>query len=221
MTKLPKVLTEGEFDRLLTEGDRLEVIALALADNRIDRLPNNYYKHYERMKAAFTLLLDEPVERRAMQRIAELEGLQYHQVQKLVADVKELFPQLESASREFDRLVQITRIERLIEKIEFGVEKLVTVGEDGEELDEPKTMLIGGDVHSKSLPPLYKLLNELKGTKPTEENRIPYDDLHLPVPTFSTDITDMPGFTQADEVEWSEVPAAAESETRNPKSAIE
>lgn len=194
MTKLPRIVTNAEFEQLLKTEDRIEVIAVAFADGRIEQLPDSYYKHYQRMKQAFAVLVDEPVRRRAFKKIEELLGLQYHQVQKLLEDVHELFPTLETSNREFERMIMVGQLERLIDKVENGF------GPHG----------IGGDVHSKSLPALYKLLADLKDVRP-KPDRIEYGDLSLPVPTFSTDINDMPGYASAEEPVWEVIPTEAKN----------
>lgn len=198
MSKVPLLLEQKEFDVILKDGNRIEVIAIAYADGRLEQLPNNYYKHFLRMKKAFSILVEEPVRRRAMKRIEDALNLSYAEVQKLVSDVQLLFPQIEAANREFDRLIMIERIERLIDKIENGVDALNGSDQEGED------NRIGGDVHSSSLPKLYQLLAEIQGLKVKDAPLLPYNELKLPMPVFSTDINDMPG-AAAEETDFEEL----------------
>lgn len=185
--RLPKLMTQGEFDQFLNTGDRIEVIIAAYHDMRIEQLPDNYYKYFQKLRLAYAIMLEEPVRRMARIRIQDATEMDYASVNRLIDDVQELFPKIEIANVEFERLMDINRIERLIDKIENGI------GENG----------LGGDVHSSSLPRLYKLLFELKGTTNHDAINLPAD-FQLPIPQYSTDVNDMPG-KSAEDITFEEI----------------
>lgn len=199
-----QLMTLNEFDAFLKNGDRIEAIVVAFHDNRLNRLPDNYFKHWQKLKRVYSIMVEAPTTRIAKQKLRDTFNISYDQMTPLINEVQELFPRLEEANKEFDRLMEIDRLERLIYKIEYGVETTVKVtNEAGEDTGEEETILIGGDVHSKSLPALKKLLLELKGLLSNEPTGPPAD-FTLPIPQFSTDINDLPQMV-GEEVEYEEI----------------
>lgn len=170
-------MTQAEFDGLLKSGDRLEKIIVAYNDGRIDQLCDRDFKYFAVLRTAFKICCKDPIYIRAKRKIGEVLGAQRNRVNIVMKDVKEVFVNVEETNLEFDRMMMVHRLQRLIAKLEKV------------------------DIDSNNLPHYYKLLAEIQGVKGKKDDGINLKDLVLPLPVFTTNISDIPRFGESVEFE--------------------
>lgn len=159
-----KIYTEHEFLQLKKSGNRQEILLAAVLDNREELLSNQDLRYLELLKRAFNILTDNPSPVIARRKIGKLLDVpKQGRILQIIRDVNHIFCNVEERNREMDRMVMENKIAKLIEKIERR------------------------DPDSKNLPPLYKLLAQIKGVLHNEQQALPWDEWELPIPVYTND----------------------------------
>lgn len=159
-----KVYSKGEFLNLKGAENRRERLIAAIIDCREDMLNDTDRAYLELLKQAFKIMsksLSPIVRRRKLQSILQLNSR--GRILQVMRDVEAVFCDVDEQSKLLDKVLFEHKLSRLIEKIEKK------------------------DVEAASLPRLYALLAKVQGHDLHEENKIPYDQLQLPIPVYTSD----------------------------------
>ena len=190
--KKVKLYSEKEFRSLTGAHNRQERLLAAVVDGYEELLSETDFNYVQLLKNAFRILTTELSPHVRDQKIMQLlEIPSRRRLIQIKNDVNYIFCDIEETNIVMERRAMEHKISSLLE------------------------LLVEKDPGHKSIPELLKLLDKIKGTSIHESAALPWEEWHIPLPEYSTDINDL---NPALNIEYEEIPP--EQKTQPPEDLL-